>query len=134
MKQELVEHGVYRGQENSHLEWPVHTRSMYYPTISMIQKSRQFSWVCCSMSSKAELKRSARLYSHLEVLGKHLLLCSFRLLAEFIFLWCMTEVFIFLLAAGQGQLSASSAAPECPCLVALSQVLLKHGCFLLQGE
>lgn len=59
VKQELVEHGVYRGQENSHLEWPVHTRSMYYPTISMTQKSRQSSWVCCSMSSKAELKRSA---------------------------------------------------------------------------
>ena len=46
----------------------------------------------------------------------------------------MTEVFIFLLAAGQGPLSASSAAPGCPCHVALSQVLLKHGCFLLQGE
>ena len=65
----------------------------------------QFSWVCCSMSPTAELKRSARLYSHLEVLGKHLLLCSFRLLEAFISLWCMTEVFIFLLAASQGPVS-----------------------------
>lgn len=47
----------------------------------------QFSWAQFSVSYKAETKPSVRLYSHLEVLGKHLLLSSLRLLAEFISLW-----------------------------------------------
>lgn len=44
----------------------------------------QFSWAQFSVSYKAEIKRSVRLYSHLKVLGKHLFLSSLRLLAEFI--------------------------------------------------
>lgn len=47
----------------------------------------QFSWAHCPLSYKAEIKRLARWYSHLEVLGKHLLLSSLRLLAELISFW-----------------------------------------------
>lgn len=111
MKQELVEHGVYRGQENSHLEWPVCTRSMYYPTISMTQKSRH------SLVGSAFL-----CLPRLNSRGQPGYILTWRFWGNICFYahsgclqnsfscGVMTEVFIFLLAAGQGPLSASSAA------------------------
>ena len=35
MKQALVEQGMYRGQENSHLEWPDHTLLLYVPCMTL---------------------------------------------------------------------------------------------------
>lgn len=95
----------------------------------------QFIWVHCSASNKTEIKGSARLYSYLEVLGRHLLLSLLRLLAEFISLWYMTKVFIFLLADRQGPVSAFREwfLRSLPCSP-LKRPFSQHGYLLIQGQ